>query len=84
VLLAENGRAAIELLEREPVDLLDFGHQDAGWSAASTCCGGQARGSGHPGHHDYGVRIDRPPPSRPCGLGACDYLSKPFDIDLSR
>ena len=59
VLLAENGRTAIDLLEREPVDLLISGHQDARHERRRGAARRQAHRSGHPRHHDHRVCLDR-------------------------
>jgi len=35
-------------------------------------------------YHDYGAFASTDTASEAMRLGACDYLSKPFDIDLLR
>ena len=59
VLLAENGRAAIETLEREPVDLLISDIKMPDMSGVDVLRAAKQRRSGHPRHHDHGVRVDR-------------------------
>ena len=81
VLLAENGRAAIGLLEREPVDLLISDIKMADMSGVEVLRAAKGIDPDILGimitafaSTDTAVEAMR--------LGACDYLSKPFDIDL--
>ena len=67
VLLAENGRAAIELLEREPVDLLISDIKMPDLSGVDVLRAAKQHRPGHPRHHDHGVRARPRPPSRRCG-----------------
>ena len=81
VLLAENGRAAIDLLEREPVDLLisDIKMPDLS-------CVDVLRAAKKIDQDILGIMITAFASTETAveamRLGACDYLSKPFDIDL--
>ena len=59
VLLAENGRAAIGLLEREPVDLLISDIKMPDLSGVDVLRAAKQIDPGHPRHHDHGVRLDR-------------------------
>jgi two-component system response regulator PilR (NtrC family) len=81
VLLAENGRAAIGLLEREPVDLLISDIKMPDMSGVEVLRAAKGIDPDILGimitafaSTDTAVEAMR--------LGACDYLSKPFDIDL--
>ncbi len=81
VLLAENGRAAIDLLEREPVDLLISDIKMPDLSGVEVLRAAKAIDQDILGimitafaSTDTAVEAMR--------LGACDYLSKPFDVDL--
>jgi two-component system, NtrC family, response regulator PilR len=81
VLLAENGRTAVELLEREPVDLLisdikmpDVSGVDVLRAAKRIDQDILAIMITAFASTDTAVEAMR--------LGACDYLSKPFDVDL--
>src|SRR2546423_2593650 len=81
VLLAENGRSAIDLLEREPVDLLisdikmpDLSGVDVLRAAKKVDRALRGTMIAAFASTDTAVEAMR--------LGACDYLSKPFDIDL--
>jgi len=81
VLLAENGRAAIGLLEREPVDLLISDIKMPDMSGVDVLRAAKGIDPDILGimitafaSTDTAVEAMR--------LGACDYLSKPFDIDL--
>jgi two-component system response regulator PilR (NtrC family) len=81
VLLAENGRTAIELLEREPVDLLISDIKMPDLSGVDVLRAAKTIDQDILGimitafaSTDTAVEAMR--------LGACDYLSKPFDIDL--
>ena len=81
VLLAENGRAAIELLEREPVDLLISDIKMPDMSGVDVL-----RAAKHIDQDILGIMItafaSTDTAVEAMRLGACDYLSKPFDIDL--
>ena len=81
VLLAENGRSAIELLERESVDLLISDIKMPDVSGVEVLRAAKAADRDILGimitafaSTDTAVEAMR--------LGACDYLSKPFDVDL--
>src|SRR6266481_738493 len=81
VLLADNGRTAIEMLEREPVDLLisdikmpDLSGVDVLRAAKRVDQDMLAIMITAFASTDTAVEAMR--------LGACDYLSKPFDVDL--
>jgi two-component system response regulator PilR (NtrC family) len=81
VLLAENGRAAVETLEREPVDLLISDIKMPDMSGVDVLRAAKRVDQDIPGimitafaSTDTAVEAMR--------LGACDYLSKPFDVDL--
>jgi two-component system response regulator PilR (NtrC family) len=81
VVLAENGSAAVELLEREPIDLLisdikmpDMSGVDVLRAAKKADQGVLAIMITAFASTDTAVEAMR--------LGACDYLSKPFDVDL--
>ena len=81
VLLAENGRAAIETLEREPVDLLISDIKMPDMSGVEVL-----RAAKRVDHDILGIMITAFASTETAveamRLGACDYLSKPFDIDL--
>ena len=81
VLLAENGRAAIELLEREPVDLLISDIKMPDLSGVDVL-----RAAKKIDQDILGIMITAFASTETAveamRLGACDYLSKPFDIDL--
>jgi len=81
VLLAENGRAAIELLEREPVDLLISDIKMPDVSGVDVL-----RAAKRVDQDILGIMItafaSTDTAVEAMRLGACDYLSKPFDIDL--
>jgi two-component system response regulator PilR (NtrC family) len=81
VLLAENGRAAIELLEREPVDLLISDIKMPDLSGVEVL-----RAAKKIDPDILGIMITAFASTETAveamRLGACDYLSKPFDIDL--
>ena len=81
VLLAENGRAAIELLEREPVDLLISDIKMPDLSGVEVL-----RAAKRVDQDILGIMITAFASTETAieamRLGACDYLSKPFDIDL--
>src|SRR5213593_496274 len=81
VLLAENGRAAIELIEREPVDLLISDIKMPDLSGVEVL-----RAAKRVDQDILGIMITAFASTETAveamRLGACDYLSKPFDIDL--
>jgi two-component system response regulator PilR (NtrC family) len=81
VLLAENGRAAIELLEREPVDILISDIKMPDLSGVDVL-----RAAKRIDQDILGIMITAFASTETAveamRLGACDYLSKPFDIDL--
>ena len=81
VLLAENGRAAIELLEREPVDILISDIKMPDLSGVEVL-----RAAKKIDQDILGIMITAFASTETAveamRLGACDYLSKPFDIDL--
>ena len=81
VLLAENGRTAIDLLEREPVDLLISDIKMPDLSGVDVL-----RAAKKVDQDILGIMITAFASTESAveamRLGACDYLSKPFDIDL--
>jgi two-component system response regulator PilR (NtrC family) len=81
VLLAENGRAAIDLLGREPVDLLISDIKMPDLSGVDVL-----RAAKQIDQDILGIMITAFASTETAveamRLGACDYLSKPFDIDL--
>jgi two-component system response regulator PilR (NtrC family) len=81
VLLAENGRTAIGLLEREPVDLLISDIKMPDLSGVDVL-----RAAKKIDPDILGIMITAFASTETAveamRLGACDYLSKPFDIDL--
>jgi two-component system response regulator PilR (NtrC family) len=81
VLLAENGRAAVDLLEREPVDLLISDIKMPDLSGVDVL-----RAAKKVDQDILGIMITAFASTETAveamRLGACDYLSKPFDIDL--
>ncbi len=81
VLLAENGRAAIEILEREPVDILISDIKMPDLSGVDVL-----RAAKKIDQDILGIMITAFASTETAveamRLGACDYLSKPFDIDL--
>jgi two-component system, NtrC family, response regulator PilR len=81
VLLAENGRSAIDLLEREPVDLLISDIKMPDLSGVDVL-----RAAKKVDQDILGIMITAFASTETAveamRLGACDYLSKPFDIDL--
>ena len=81
VLLAENGRSAIDLLEREPVDLLISDIQMPDLSGVDVL-----RAAKKIDQDILGIMITAFASTETAveamRLGACDYLSKPFDVDL--
>src|SRR5947209_6230609 len=83
VLLAENGRAAIETLEREPVDILISDIKMPDLSGVEVL-----RAAKQIDKNILGIMItafaSTDTAVEAMRLGACDYLSKPFDVDLLR
>jgi two-component system, NtrC family, response regulator PilR len=81
VLLAENGRTAIDLLGREPVDLLISDIKMPDLSGVDVL-----RAAKKIDQDILGIMITAFASTETAveamRLGACDYLSKPFDIDL--
>jgi two-component system, NtrC family, response regulator PilR len=81
VLLADNGRTAIELLEHEPVDLLISDIKMPDMSGVDVL-----RAAKQIDQDILGIMITAFASTETAieamRLGACDYLSKPFDIDL--
>src|SRR3954453_1558827 len=81
VLLAENGRGAIDTLEREPVDLLISDIKMPDLSGVDVL-----RAAKKIDQDILGIMITAFASTETAveamRLGACDYLSKPFDIDL--
>jgi two-component system response regulator PilR (NtrC family) len=81
VLLAENGRTAIGLLEREPVDILISDIKMPDMSGVEVL-----RAAKRMDPDILGIMItafaSTDTAVEAMRLGACDYLSKPFDIDL--
>ena len=81
VLLAENGRAAVDLLEREPVDLLISDIKMPDLSGVEVL-----RAAKQIDQDILGIMItafaSTDTAVEAMRLGACDYLSKPFDVDL--
>jgi two-component system response regulator PilR (NtrC family) len=81
VLLAENGRAAIATLEREPVDLLISDIKMPDLSGVEVL-----RAAKQIDRDILGIMItafaSTDTAVEAMRLGACDYLSKPFDVDL--
>jgi len=81
VLLADNGRAAVELIEREPVDVLISDINMPDMSGVEVL-----RAAKKVDQDILGIMITAFASTETAieamRLGACDYLSKPFDIDL--
>ncbi len=81
VLLAENGRTAVEMLEREPIDLLISDIKMPDLSGVDVL-----RAAKKIDQDILGIMITAFASTETAveamRLGACDYLSKPFDIDL--
>jgi two-component system, NtrC family, response regulator PilR len=81
VLLAENGRIAIETLEREPIDILISDIQMPDLSGVDVL-----RAAKRIDQDILGIMITAFASTETAveamRLGACDYLSKPFDVDL--
>jgi two-component system, NtrC family, response regulator PilR len=81
VLLAENGRSAVAALEREPVDLLISDIKMPDMSGVEVL-----RAAKKVDKDILGIMItafaSTDTAVEAMRLGACDYLSKPFDVDL--
>src|SRR5262245_4550169 len=81
VLLAENGRTAVDLLEREPIDLLISDIKMSDLSGVDVL-----RAAKKIDQDILGIMITAFASTETAveamRLGACDYLSKPFDVDL--
>jgi two-component system response regulator PilR (NtrC family) len=81
VLLAENGRSAIAMLEREPIDLLISDIKMPDLSGVDVL-----RAAKKLDQDILGIMITAFASTETAveamRLGACDYLSKPFDVDL--
>jgi two-component system response regulator PilR (NtrC family) len=81
VLLAENGRTAVDMLEREPIDLLISDIKMPDLSGVDVL-----RAAKKIDQDILGIMITAFASTETAveamRLGACDYLSKPFDIDL--
>ena len=81
VLLADNGRAAVDLLERESVDVLISDINMPDMSGVDVL-----RAAKKVDQDILGIMITAFASTETAveamRLGACDYLSKPFDIDL--
>ncbi len=81
VLLAENGRSALDALDREPVDLLISDIKMPDMSGVDVL-----RAAKKVDQDILGIMITAFASTETAveamRLGACDYLSKPFDIDL--
>jgi two-component system response regulator PilR (NtrC family) len=81
VLLAENGREAIALIEKEPIDLLISDIKMPDVSGVDVL-----RAAKRVDQDILGIMITAFASTETAveamRLGACDYLSKPFDIDL--
>src|SRR4249919_1688059 len=83
VLLAENGRGAIEILEREPVDILISDIKMPDLSGVDVL-----RAAKRIDQDILGIMITAFASTESAveamRLGACDYLTKPFDLDVLR
>jgi two-component system response regulator PilR (NtrC family) len=83
VLLAENGKSAIATLEREPVDILISDIKMPDLSGVDVL-----RAAKRVDQDILGIMITAFASTETAveamRLGACDYLSKPFDVDLLR
>jgi len=83
VLLAENGKSAIATLEREPVDILISDIKMPDLSGVEVL-----RAAKRIDQDILGIMItafaSTDTAVEAMRLGACDYLSKPFDVDLLR
>src|SRR5262249_32594394 len=81
VVLAENGHAAVDVLEREPVDLLISDIKMPDLSGVDVL-----RAAKRVDQDILGIMItafaSTDSAVEAMRLGACDYLSKPFDVDL--
>jgi two-component system response regulator PilR (NtrC family) len=81
VLLAENGRVAVDIIEREPVDVLISDINMPDMSGVEVL-----RAAKKVDQDILGIMITAFASTETAieamRLGACDYLSKPFDIDL--
>jgi two-component system response regulator PilR (NtrC family) len=81
VILAESGRAAIEVLERQPVDILISDIKMPDVSGVDVL-----RAAKKIDQDILGIMITAFASTETAveamRLGACDYLSKPFDVDL--
>jgi two-component system, NtrC family, response regulator PilR len=81
VILAESGRAAIDTLEREPIDLLISDIKMPDLSGVEVL-----RAAKRIDQDVLGIMITAFASTETAveamRLGACDYLSKPFDVDL--
>src|SRR5690349_2226480 len=81
VLLAETGRSAVDMLEREPVDLLISDIKMPDLSGVDVL-----RAAKKIDQDILGIMITAFASTETAveamRLGACDYLSKPFDVDL--
>src|SRR5262249_10656440 len=81
VLLAENGKTAIAVLEREPIDLLISDIKMPDISGVEVLRAAKAID-----RDILGIMITALASPETAveamRLGACDYLSKPFDVDL--
>jgi two-component system response regulator PilR (NtrC family) len=81
VLLADNGRAAVDTLEREPIDLLISDIKMPDLSGVEVL-----RAAKRVDQNVLGIMItafaSTDSAVEAMRLGACDYLSKPFDVDL--
>jgi len=83
VLLAENGKSAIATLEREPIDILISDIKMPDLSGVDVL-----RAAKRVDQDILGIMITAFASTETAveamRLGACDYLSKPFDVDLLR
>ncbi|HYM22794.1 MAG TPA: sigma-54 dependent transcriptional regulator [Vicinamibacterales bacterium] len=81
VLLAENGKMAVDLIEKEPIDLLISDIKMPDLSGVDVL-----RAAKKVDQDILGIMItafaSTDTAVEAMRLGACDYLSKPFDIDL--
>ena len=81
VVLAENGRAAVEVLERDPIDLLISDIKMPDMSGVDVL-----RAAKQADQDVLAIMITAFASTETAveamRLGACDYLSKPFDVDL--
>jgi two-component system response regulator PilR (NtrC family) len=81
VLLADSGKAAIALIEREPIDLLISDIKMADLSGVEVL-----RAAKRVDQDILGIMITAFASTETAveamRLGACDYVSKPFDVDL--